>query len=88
MRQALKELEEEGLITRHRKRGTFIEPTARRGAPVKLLGSVDAIVAQQSGGRTAVLEHGPAPLPPEIAEQLPRPRRGGGLPAAAVRRLG
>ncbi|MDX6356415.1 MAG: GntR family transcriptional regulator [Streptomyces sp.] len=71
MRQALKELEEEGLITRHRKRGTFIEPTARRGAPVKLLGSVDAIVAQQSGGRTAVLEHGPAPLPPEIAEYFP-----------------
>lgn len=26
MRQALKELEEEGLISRHRRRGTFIEP--------------------------------------------------------------
>ena len=26
MRQALKELEDEGLITRHRRRGTFIEP--------------------------------------------------------------
>lgn len=31
MRQALKELENEGLITRHRRRGTFIEPTAQRG---------------------------------------------------------
>jgi GntR family transcriptional regulator len=71
MRQALKELEDEGLITRHRRRGTFIEPSAQRGAPVRLLGSVDAIVAQQSGGRTAVLEHGPAPLPPEIAEHFP-----------------
>jgi GntR family transcriptional regulator len=64
MRQALKELEDEGLITRHRRRGTFIEPTALRG-------SVDAIVAQQSGGRTAVLQYGPAPLPPDAAEHFP-----------------
>lgn len=71
MRQALKELEDEGLISRHRRRGTFIEPTARRGTPVKLLGSVDAIVAQQSGERTAVLQHGPAGLPPGIAEHMP-----------------
>ncbi|NUP45303.1 MAG: GntR family transcriptional regulator [Streptomyces sp.] len=71
MRQALKELEDEGLISRHRKRGTFIEPTALRGAPVRLLGSVDAIVAQQSGGRTAVLQHGPAPLPPGVREHFP-----------------
>lgn len=82
MRQALKELEEEGLITRHRRRGTFIEPTAQRGAPVKLLGSVDAIVAQQSGGRTTVLGHGPAPLPPEVAEHFPDLRE-----AVAYRRL-
>ncbi|WP_051950791.1 GntR family transcriptional regulator [Actinacidiphila yeochonensis] len=71
LRQALKELEEEGLIARHRRRGTFIEPTARRPAPVRLLGSVDAIVAQQSGERTTVLGHGPAPLPPEVAEHFP-----------------
>ena len=71
MRQALKELETEGLISRHRRRGTFIEPTALRGAPVKLLGSVDAIVAQQSGGLTTILAHGPAPLPPEAAEHFP-----------------
>lgn len=71
MRQALKELEDEGLISRHRRRGTFIEPTARRDAPVKLLGSVDAIVAQQSGELTAVFEHGMAPLPPEAAEHFP-----------------
>jgi GntR family transcriptional regulator len=70
MRQALKELETEGLISRHRRHGTFIEPAARRGAPVRLLGSVDAIVAQQSGDRTAVLHHGPAPVPPEVAEHF------------------
>ena len=71
LRQALKELEAEGLITRHRRRGTFIDPAARRAAPVRLLGSVDAIVAQQSGERTTVLGHGPAPLPPEAVEYFP-----------------
>ncbi|ANW20932.1 GntR family transcriptional regulator [Streptomyces clavuligerus] len=71
MRQALKELEEEGLISRHRRRGTFIEPGARRCAPRRLLGSIDAIVAQQSGERTAVLGHGPVPVPGEIAEHFP-----------------
>jgi GntR family transcriptional regulator len=82
MRQALKELEDEGLISRHRRRGTFIEPTALRGAPVRLLGSVDAIVAQQSGGRTAVFQHGPAALPPEVREHFP-----GLEEAVAFRRL-
>lgn len=71
MRQALKELEEEGLITRHRRRGTFIEPTAQRGAPVRLLGSVDAIVAQQSGMVTELLEHGRGPVPAELAGYFP-----------------
>ncbi|MCK8681421.1 MULTISPECIES: GntR family transcriptional regulator [Streptomyces] len=71
MRQALKELEEEGLISRHRRRGTFIEPGARRSAPRRLLGSIDAIVAQQSGERTTVLGHGPARVPGELAEHFP-----------------
>ncbi|GGU95016.1 GntR family transcriptional regulator [Streptomyces albospinus] len=71
MRQALKELETEGLISRHRRRGTFIEPSAQRGAPVRLLGSVDAIVAQQSGMKTALLEHGPVSVPPELSEFFP-----------------
>ncbi|MCX4822028.1 GntR family transcriptional regulator [Streptomyces sp. NBC_01142] len=71
MRQALKELEEEGLISRHRRRGTFIEPGARRSAPRRLLGSIDAIVAQQSGERATVLGHGPEPVPGELAEFFP-----------------
>ena len=71
MRQALKELEDEGLITRHRRRGTFIEPGVRRGAPVRLLGSVDAIVAQQSGMTTRLLHHGSAAVPAELAEFFP-----------------
>ncbi|MFI8998067.1 GntR family transcriptional regulator [Streptomyces sp. NPDC053542] len=80
MRQALKELETEGLISRHRRRGTFIEPAARRGTPVRLLGSVDAIVAQQSGMVSELLEHGTGPVPPELAEHFP------GLPEVAVYR--
>ncbi|MCX0243034.1 MULTISPECIES: GntR family transcriptional regulator [Streptomyces] len=71
MRQALKELEAEGLISRHRRRGTFIEPHARRGSPVRLLGSIDAIVAQQSGERSTLLGHGPVPVPGEVAEHFP-----------------
>lgn len=71
MRQALKELEQEGLISRHRRRGTFIEPGARRGAPRRLLGSIDAVVAQQSGERTTVTGHGRSPVPGELAEYFP-----------------
>ncbi|MQS09208.1 GntR family transcriptional regulator [Streptomyces alkaliphilus] len=71
MRQALKELEQEGLISRHRRRGTFIEPDVPRGAPVPLLGSVDAIVAQQSGEPTTLLDHGPVPVPPELTDRFP-----------------
>jgi DNA-binding GntR family transcriptional regulator len=72
MRQALKELEDEGLITRHRRRGTFIEPSAQRGAPVRLLGSVDAIVAQQSGMTTELLDHGTVAVPSGLAGHFPQ----------------
>ncbi|MCX5202209.1 GntR family transcriptional regulator [Streptomyces sp. NBC_00237] len=71
MRQALKELESEGLISRHRRRGTFIEPGARRGAPRRLIGSIDAIVAQQSGEPTTLLSHGPVAVPGDLAEHFP-----------------
>jgi GntR family transcriptional regulator len=71
MRQALKELADEGLITRHRRHGTFIEPGSRRSAPRRLLGSVDAVVAQQSGDVTTVLGHGPAKVTGELAEYFP-----------------
>lgn len=77
MRQALKELETEGLISRHRRRGTFIEPSGPDGrrnggvAPVRLLGSVDAIVAQQSGMSTELLEHARTAVPPELSEYFP-----------------
>ncbi|MGQ4513907.1 UTRA domain-containing protein [Streptomyces sp. DW26H14] len=71
MRQALGELVEEGLISRHRRHGTFIEPGTRRSAPRRLLGSVDAVVAQQSGDLTTVLGHGPEKVTGELAEYFP-----------------
>jgi GntR family transcriptional regulator len=71
MRQALKELENEGLISRHRRRGTFIEPDVRRGVPVPLLGSVDAIVAQQSGEISTLLSQEATTVPPELADYFP-----------------
>lgn len=82
MRQALKELETEGLISRHRRRGTFIEPDVRRERTVRLLGSVDAIVAQQSGEETTLLSHGPQAVPPEYAHHF-----AGLKEAVAYRRL-
>ncbi|NGN68543.1 GntR family transcriptional regulator [Streptomyces sp. A7024] len=71
LRQALKELESEGLITRHRRHGTFIAAGARRATPVRLLGSVDAIVAQQSGDPATVLGHGLAPVPDDVRDYFP-----------------
>lgn len=82
MRQALKELETEGLISRHRRRGTFIEPNARRERTVRLLGSVDTIVAQQSGEDTTLLGHASTPVPTELAGYFP-----GLSEAVAYRRL-
>ena len=38
---------------------------------MRLLGSVDAIVAQQSGMTTELLAHGSAPVPPELVEYFP-----------------
>ncbi|GAA2932279.1 hypothetical protein GCM10020221_30050 [Streptomyces thioluteus] len=83
MRQALKELEAEGLISRHRRR----VDVHRAGAPAGvrrcgLLGSVDTIVAQQSGERTTVLATARSPYPATWPSTSP------GCPeAVAFRRL-
>lgn len=82
MREALRTLEEEGLISRHRRRGTFIIPGARGAAPVRLLGSVDTIVAQQSGMRATLLESGPVPVPADLVEHF-----GADAEVTAYRRL-
>ena len=71
VRQALASLAADGLITRHRRRGTFVNPDALRLRSLRVLGSADAILAQQSSdeiqvlGRTRVpADTGPAAVSP------------------------
>jgi GntR family transcriptional regulator len=71
LRQALKELQDEGLISRHRRRGTFIAPGARHGSPVRVLGSDRAVVDRQSGMTSRLLAHGPGPVPGAFAGHFP-----------------
>jgi GntR family transcriptional regulator len=70
MRQALGELEDEELITRQRGRGTFVNPRTSR-QPMRLLGSVDAVVAQQASADVLVLGVEPGVPPAEFTELFP-----------------
>jgi GntR family transcriptional regulator len=70
MRQALKSIEDEGLITRHRRRGTFINEQAVASRPLELLGSLDAVVAQQTSEATDVLQRAVVPVPAQFEEQF------------------
>jgi len=55
VRQALASLAADGLITRHRRRGTFVNPDALRSRRLRVLGSADAVGAQRSGDEIQVL---------------------------------
>ena len=55
VRQALGSLAADGLITRHRRRGTFVNPDALRSRALRVLGSADAVMAQQSSDEVRVL---------------------------------
>lgn len=56
IRQALKSLEDEGLISRYRRRGTFINPDALPRRELKLLGSMESVFLQQASETADVLE--------------------------------
>ncbi len=62
VRQALSSLAADGLISRHRRRGTFVNPDALRTRALRVLGSADAVMAQQSSDEVRVL--GRARVPP------------------------
>lgn len=70
LRQALRELDSEGLITRQRRRGTFIVESAN-ARPLRLLGSVDAVVTQQASDDVEVLDVTTTRPPAEFAARLP-----------------
>ncbi|MEU6559319.1 GntR family transcriptional regulator [Nocardia nova] len=82
VRQALKSIEEEGLITRHRRRGTFINPDAITSRPLELLGSLDAVIAQQTSETSEVLERSVITVPEQFEDQF-----GPGAKVVKFRRL-
>lgn len=71
LRQALKALEDEGIIERRRRHGTFVRPTAVPSPPLTLLGTVDAIVAQQAADEVRVLHRERVAVPTELARYFP-----------------
>jgi len=67
VRQALRSLEEEALISRQRGRGTFVTPGPHRRKELRLMGSVESVIAQQIAEETVVLEQRVIPVPPAVA---------------------
>jgi GntR family transcriptional regulator len=63
VRQALASLAEEGLISRHRGRGTFVSAGAHPRKELRLVGSVESVIAQQMSEETEVLERAVVPVP-------------------------
>jgi len=87
MRQALRELEDDDLITRHRRRGTFVNESVS-SRPLRLLGSVDAVVSQQASDDVLVLGADPVAPPAEFASHFPdtsEVTRSGGYVGRAAR---
>jgi GntR family transcriptional regulator len=81
VRQALSSLAAEGLISRQRRRGTFVNADALRTRPLRVLGSADAVMAQQSSDEVRVLGRTRVP-----ARALPA-RLGPVREAVLIRRL-
>lgn len=63
VRQALKSIEDEGLISRHRRLGTFIIPQAIPKRSLMLLGTLETVFAQQSSEESELLEKRLVPVP-------------------------
>lgn len=70
VRQALRSLEEEVLISRQRGRGTFVTRGLPRRQELRLAGSTESVIAHQIAGETEVLEHGVIPVPPAVARHF------------------
>lgn len=66
VRRALRPLEEEGLISRRRGRGTFVSPDRHPRRELRLMGSVESVMAQPFSEETEVLAQGLAPVPASL----------------------
>lgn len=71
LRQALKALEDEGIIERLRRHGTFVTPAAAPSRPLRLLGTVDAVVAQQAAEEVHVLHRERVDVPADLVDFFP-----------------
>lgn len=70
-RHALTSLADEGLITRHRRRGTFIDPGVPPSRALQVLGTVDTVVSQQVCEQVEVLGRARVPVPDRVARHFP-----------------
>jgi GntR family transcriptional regulator len=71
VRQALATLEAEGLVSRQRRRGTFIRPTPPRASPLRLVGSVQSMLDQQESESAEVLGRARLAVPRRLAAYFP-----------------
>ncbi|WP_156993168.1 GntR family transcriptional regulator [Pseudonocardia acaciae] len=82
VRQALASLEADGLIMRHRRRGTFIKPGSPGSRALRVLGSVDTVLAQQAADEVRLLGRGVEEVPVPLREHFPEETK-----LAVLRRL-
>ncbi len=85
VRQALASLAADGLITRHRRRGTFVHPEARRSRALRVIGSAETVAAQQASAEVRVLSRTRVAADGPPADRLAE--AGPGAEAVLVRRL-
>lgn len=70
IREALASIEAEGLISRHRRKGTFVQPDAPTDQPLRLIGSLETVFSQQQSASAEVLECGTCPPPADLAARF------------------
>lgn len=71
VRQALKALETEGLISRYRRRGTFINRDAVHGREPQLIRSIDNVFGSEADIETEILDKRLVPVPAPLQLQFP-----------------
>lgn len=70
IRQALDLLVEEGLLTRQRGRGTFVAGPPRVPRSLRVIGTIEDMMALGDETRYKPLERGPVKAPPHVAQAL------------------
>jgi GntR family transcriptional regulator len=66
VREALRSLEEDGMIVRRRRFGTFVRPEVYDHQELQVLGSIETVVSQQANEDTEVLERKKIAVPEEF----------------------